>query len=273
MSKAPKVLIVDTDRGLSSLAPDDRIEDVFGYKPRRFIRSKSIQIFRDKMFENYVQVDEDALGPVENEYWKLKSGKELDYIVWDSLTSWQAMKREELKAESNTGKMTQNSWGDLADDLEELVTTFERSDVPFIATCHTKQVDDGSGTSTYGPSIQGRMKHELTRHFDIVAYSLASANEKGTREYKWQILADEYRAAGCRFDEISKWAAKNNGCIPPDFGLLTTKLQEAGYTKFNMLIIGPPKTGKTYSLRTLNDAKKLISQPTPSTKGDTNEDK
>lgn len=37
--KLTKVLIYDFDRGLKSLADDDRIEKVFGYKPRRFIRT------------------------------------------------------------------------------------------------------------------------------------------------------------------------------------------------------------------------------------------
>lgn len=250
----PKVLIIDTDRSLSSLASDERIEQVFGYKPRRFLNSKSVENFRDNMFERFVETTEDELGPIENEYWRLRTGRDVNYIVWDSLTSFQGIKRDELKSESSSGKLRIQDYGDLADSLEGLVTVFERSDIPFVAICHTKQTDDGSGISKYVPSLQGRMKEELFRHFDIVAYSLVQSDDAGNRSFVWQILADEYRDAKCRFEEVTKWAASKHGYIPQDFGLLTAKIKDAGYTKFNMLIIGPSGTGKTYSLRTLKNA-------------------
>lgn len=252
----PKVLILDTDRSLASLASDDRIEQVFGYRPRRFLNSNSLLNLIDKMFERCVETYEDELGTAEQEYFRLREGKELHYVVLDSLTAFQQIKRKELKDESTTGRLRIQDYGELADSMEDVLYGLLGSNVPFIATCHTKAVDDGYGGTKFVPSLQGRMRDELFKHFDIVAYTIVRTDDDGNRQYLWQIVADEARDAKCRFEEVTKWAMKQptKGLIHQDFALLTAKIKDSGFNKFNMVIIGPSGTGKTYSLRTLKNA-------------------
>ncbi len=245
----PKVVIYDFDRGLRSLGTDDRIEQVFGFKPRRFIKSESLWEFFDKTHKLEILQTEDELGICEQEYYI--TTKDFDFEVLDSLTAYSVQKKSELKADAP--RLSLPKYGELGEDIEDLVIKLTRSNSNFICIGHTKPTEDSDlGIVTYQPLLSGRMKDEISRHFDIVAYTLVETDrEKGTRSYYWQIVADERRSAKCRISEVSNYAMKNGGKIPQDFALLWNLLTDKRGIK--MLILGESGTGKTYSLRSLKD--------------------
>lgn len=251
----PKVLIYDFDRGLNSVAPDDRIEEVFGFRPRRFIKAKSIRDTFDKLHEMYIKETKDALGTVEEEWYRIREGVDIDFEILDSITAYQTQEKKDVKG--NAEKLFLNDYGVIGEHIEDLVIKLTRTEANVIVIGHTKaQEDSDLGVIKYIPSMTGRMKEELMRHFDIVAYTIMETNrESGQRKYMWQLLADERRSAKSRLDTVSEWALKNKGLVPQDFDLLWKCIKEGSYSNVKMLILGDSGTGKTYSIRTLQDVK------------------
>ena len=249
--RRPKVLIYDFDRGLASVGSDDKIEEVFGYRPRRFVRGKAIHETFDKLHKLMIEEYEDDLGMVEQEYYYLQEGVDLDFQVLDSISAYQAQDKMDIQGE---GKMMRDDWGQLGDDIERLVLKLTRTKGSSIVMGHTKLTEGVKGVTRQVPSLSGRMSSELQRHFDIVAYTHVIRNEEsGESEYFWQIQADETAAAKCRIQELVDTATK--GMIPQDFVPIYNILAKAGYGNWKMLILGDSGTGKTYSLRTLAKVK------------------
>lgn len=248
-----KVLIYDFDKGLSSIGSDERIKEVFGYLPRRFIRCQSaIDLFEKTHKPSVIRV-EDALGTTEQESYTIDPKLGIDFEVLDSITAWQAQKKREVKGKAS--KITLNQWGDIGEAVEDLVFRLTRTDTNIIVTGHTKtEKDDNAGILRFIPALSGRMKDEIARHFDIVAYTRAIKEEKkGTTSYFWQLTADESHAAKCRLETVSDYIMKSNGLIAQDYGLLWSLVKKGGYKAVKMLVLGEAGTGKTFSLRTLKN--------------------
>lgn len=246
-TRTPKVLIHDIDRGLVSLGSDDTITQIFGYRPRRYVRGKALIETFDKLHQLIIEEYSDDLGLVEQEYYDLKEGVELDYEVLDSISAYQAQDKMDIQGE---GKMQRDDWGQLGDDMEKLVLRLTRTKTNVIIMGHVKIEEGTKGTVRLTPGLSGRMKQELGRHFDVVAYNqLITSEETGEVNYMWQIMGDESAAAKCRIEALTKIAVK--GMIPQDFKLVHDTLTKAGHKNWKMLILGDIGTGKTYSLRTL----------------------
>lgn len=244
-------LIYDFDRGTKSLATDERIEQAFGYKPRRFIKTNSAFDLFYKLHKKGVKKSTDELGDVEEEYWIAKPG--IDFEILDSITAFSALKKKEIKGINV--KLTLPQYGELGESVEDFIYLLTRTSNNVIVLGHTKsEKDDELGVIRYIPALTGRMANEAGRHFDVIAYTHVKTDGKTkTREYLWQILADDRYKAKCRIEPISDYAAKNGGFMPQDFELLFKLANDAGYTDLKILILGDSGTGKTYSLRTLRN--------------------
>jgi hypothetical protein len=245
--RSPKVLIHDIDLGLASLGSDDTIEEIFGYRPRRYVRGKALLEMFDKLHQLVIEEFEDQLGLVEHEYYYLKEGVELDFEVLDSATAYQAQDKMDIQGE---GKMQRDDWGQLGDNMEKMFLKLTRTKTNVIVIAHTKTEEGIKGTVRQSPALSGRMKQEVGRHFDIVAYNRLITNEEtGEVQYMWQIVGDESAAAKCRIQPLADIAVK--GMIPQDFKLVHDTVTKAGHENWKMLVLGDTGTGKTYSLRTL----------------------
>lgn len=254
--KGPKTLIYDIDRGMKSLASDERIEEVFGYKPRRFIRTGTMDALFTKLHEPAVIETEDALGTVEEEVFKVREG--IEFEVLDSLTAFQAQTKKEVKGGAD--RITLPQWGEIGETLEALVLKLCRTNTNVIILGHVKSESDNDlGVVRFIPALSGRMQHEIGRYFDIVFFTrIELDSQTGQRQYLWQVLADERRSAKCRIEEVSKWAEEKHegipyGCMPQDFTLLFALAKD--YPAIKILILGESGTGKTRSLRTLTGIK------------------
>lgn len=250
-----KVLIIDTDNGLSTLGSDERIEQVFGYRPRRFISSGSVLEMFDKLFEHVVIEHEDPLGKCEEEVYRLRDEHDLDVLVLDSVTAYQAARKREVKGDSDL--VTLQMHGVIGEAVEELITKFTRTNVAVIVIGHTKG-DNENDLTRYKPALTGRMAVEINRHFDIVAHALAETDAAGGIRYLWQINADESRACKSRLQSVSDYLARTNGKMPQNFKALFDLVVAGGYTSPKILILGDSGNGKTYSLKSL---KKVESFP------------
>jgi len=252
-----KVLIFDTDKGLSCLGTDNRIEEVFGYKPRRFIKPESMSKTFDKLFDLYIIEKEDSLGTIEEEVRRLKDKHELDVWILDSFSAYSSMIKHHIRLEEGRNdKMNMDKWSGLGDNTEESLLKLMTTDTFGIVTCHIKPVEDKeTGVIRYSAGIQGRMKDEIMRHFDIVAYTYVEPDpETGVRSYKWVMEANHrFYSAKCRIPTVSAYLKKNNGMMDQDFDKLLSLIQDAGYHNTKILILGDPGTGKTFALRTLKE--------------------
>jgi len=119
--------------------------------------------------------------------------------------------------------------------------------------------DDSEGYLKYFPQLYGKMKQDILKYSDIVAYAVVETDANGNPSYKWQIVKDEKRDAKCRFHAVTKYALKHGGKIPQHYGSLVDLIRkgdgkEAGYDgPIHMLVVGPSGSGKTFSLRTLKN--------------------
>jgi hypothetical protein len=246
---APKVLFYDIDRGFKALYPDARIEEIFGFKPRRFIHSKTLRETFDKLHTLGVIKSHDILGDCEEEIYIAQQGIQIE--VLDSVSEFQRQKKNEVKDAS--GKVTLPGWGEIGEAVEDVITKMARTDNDVIIIGHTKTEEDSDkGILRHIPALSGRMADQIARHFDLVMYTRVQTHkESGSRRYMWQILADESRAAKCRIEPIALAAEKADakGMIPQDFTLLFNLAKD--YPAIKILILGEAGTGKTYSLRTL----------------------
>lgn len=249
-----KVLIIDTDNGLESLASDERIEGVYGYRPRRFISATSVIEMFDRLFEHVVIQHEDQLGKCEEEVYRLKADFELDAIVLDSLSAYQSAKKREVRGSSDL--VTLQMHGMIGEGVEDLITRLTRTNIAVIVTGHTKG-DSENEMTVYKPALTGRMAVEINRHFDIVMHSLTTTSHNGNTKHVWQINADATRACKSRLQSVSEALSKTGGRMPQDYEQLMSLINAGGYVAPKILVLGDSGTGKTYSLRTLKKVEKF----------------
>lgn len=248
--KYPKTLVYDVDRGLKSLAPDDRITQEFGFKPRRFISATSMFKFFDSIHKLKGFKEEDVLGTYEEEFYAVDESLGLEIEVLDSISAFQAASKKEIKGDAE--RVSLPMWGLIGEATEDLAMKLCRTNTDVIILGHTKsEADNDLGIIRYVPALSGRMKDEIGRHFDCVFYTVVETDNSGARSFKWQVLADERRDAKCRIEAVSKFAAKEDaGKMPQDFKKLF-ELAGSENQALKILILGNSGTGKTYSLRTL----------------------
>lgn len=244
-----KVLFYDFDRGLTSLGSPESIEKEFGFQPRTFITTnKAMELF-DKTHKHQTTSIKDELGEIEIEFYETHPA--IGFEVLDSISAYSIMKKKEVRGTAK--KVTLQQYGEIKEDLEDLILALTRTNTNTILIGHTKtEKDDELGYLKYIPSITGSMANEIGRLFDLVLYTYVDVDAKTKeRNYLWQVEADERRSAKCRVKSINELAAKTQGYIPQDFEKLFKAAEKEGIKSLKILILGDTGTGKTYSLRTL----------------------
>ena len=245
-----RVLIHDFDRSLQSLSSDDRIEQIFGFRPRRYIRTKTFNDVFLKTHKPVVVKHEDVLGVVEEEYYQ--TDPSIDVNVLDSISAYNVQLRKEIRGDAT--KMSLPMWGEAGDQGEDMILKFTRTNTSTIMLGHTKSEEDKElGRIRTVPAISGRLQNELGRYFGCVFFTKVTTDDKGRRSFLWQGIADERMDAKCRFKAAVKYLEAHEGCMPQDFQLLFRLINESGFSHTNILILGNIGTGKTFSLSTLKN--------------------
>jgi hypothetical protein len=251
-TRPARVLIHDFDRSLSSLASDERIEEVFGFRPRRYIRTTTMTDVFLKTHKPVVLKNNDNLGAVEEEYYS--TDPSIDVNVLDSVSAYAVQLRKEIMGENNVKKMSIQLWGEAGDSAENILLKLCRTNTTTIMIGHTKAEEDKeAGIIRRIPAVFGRLSDEIGRYFDCVFYTKALLDHEGKRSFLWQGIADQRCDAKCRYSEVVKYLELNGGYMPQDFKLLFSLMNQSGFPHGKILILGGIGTGKTYSLSTLKN--------------------
>lgn len=246
-----KVLFYDFDRGLTSLGSPESIEKEYGYLPRTFIKcSRAMELFK-KTHKLKTDTIKDELGEIEVEYYDTHPS--IGFEVLDSISAYSTMKKKEVRGDAK--KVTLPQYGEIKEDMEDLILAMTRTNTNSILIGHTKtEKDDELGYLRYIPSVTGSLANEMGRLFDLVLYTYVDVDGKTKeRQYLWQVQADERRSAKCRVKGINELAEKNQGYIPQDYETIFKLAEKEGIKSLKILVLGESGTGKTYSLRTLKN--------------------
>ena len=251
-TKTPKILYLDVDyriSGTASIGSDERIEQVFGFKP---LHIKNFQSF-DKFVKD--NIEEYKVSDFENAFRFKPPYDDVDIVVVDSLTGLQTQIKRDLQ---KTGNMTMDLWGKLGDKMERLLHTFCCMSVDVIFTIHSKDVEDGEFQRRIEiPGLQGSVKDNLARYLDVMIYTTVSTNKLSkVTNFQWQVIPDEHRNARA-LPGISDFASETNGIIDQDYKLLFNLIRKSVTGPVKIGIIGFPGTGKTHSCRTLKNVEIL----------------
>ena len=102
-------------------------------------------------------------------------------------------------------------------------------------------MDDGNKVVPY---IDGSSKEDISKWFDFVFYTKTIVD--GTnRSYRWITSRSE------KYDHAKDRTNLLESEMEQDFSKVIAAAQERGFDGAKILIIGPPGSGKTYSLQTL----------------------
>ncbi len=246
-----KVLFYDFDRGLSTLGSPETIEKEFGYRPRTFIETKRAMELFDRTHKLKKEEIKDSLGTIDIEYYDTHPS--IGFEVLDSISAYSIMKKKEVRGTAK--KVTLPQYGEIKEDLEDLILALTRTNTSSILIGHTKtEKDEDLGILRSIPSVTGSMANEMGRLFDLVLYTEVQKDAKtGKRSYLWQVEADEKKAAKCRIQSIAEYASKNDGYIEQDYEKLFKMAYDEGIMFLKILVLGETGTGKTYALKTLKD--------------------
>lgn len=245
-----RILFWDIDRSSMSIGPDDRIEQAFGFKPRRFVDPKVLSTTFEKFHRLTPIVRKDDLGEFQDEVYRTHPS--IDVEVYDSISEMVVKDRLQIRKEKNGAKISLPDRSDVTDRAEDLIMKQCATDTSFIAMAHIKsEKDEELGMIKYLPVLPGRLAQEVGRRFDCIFYARVITKGKAQNEFVWQGIMDERYNAKCRVPSVVELMQSNGGTMPQDYGLLFNKARESGFVHLKILILGDSGAGKTHSLRTL----------------------
>lgn len=120
-----------------------------------------------------------TIGQVREAYAFLRDGEHsYDTVFLDTLSELQKGMVSEIKQKRT---VTQADWGDIFDQIRNLVRVFRDLPVNVVFNCHSVEMQDGEGLRIR-PALQGKsLPHEIGGFFDIVGYSFIQSTEDGAR--------------------------------------------------------------------------------------------
>ena len=107
-------------------------------------------------------------------------------------------------------------------------------------------MDDGNKVVPY---IDGSSKEDISKWFDFVFYT-KTVVDGDNRQYRWITARTE------KYDHAKDRTGLLNTEIEQDYNLVLNAAKEKGFAGAKILVIGPPGSGKTYSLQTLVQGEK-----------------
>jgi hypothetical protein len=244
-----KVLILDVDvrnTGTSSIGSDERIEELYGYKPIHIKSMRGLNEFLKAAFEEYMPA-----GSYEK-VWKLKAPYDkADIVVMDTISGLQKIMKPEIQGAAPS--MTQAAWGQLGDKMSALLLRLATSDKSLIVMCHTKLDKDGASGQMFDmPKLQGSIKDDLADYFDFTMFSQVMIDKQGGKvKYLWQVIPNEMRRACRALRAYNEEAAKTGGLMEQDFAKLFELAKQNTSGAVRICVLGPAGSGKTYSLGTI----------------------
>ena len=137
-------------------------------------------------------------------------------------------------------------------ELDVLMSVVNSIPTSLICNVHGKLKEDNElSVLKVMPNIEGSTKEDLGKWFDFVLYTQVNKDTKGNRKYQWVTARDEkYCHAKDRSQELP-------AVMDQDYSVIFNIIDRKGWDGAKILVIGDPGSGKTMSLKTINNERSL----------------
>jgi len=244
-----KTLYFDLEHGYKTLGSKEHINSIFGYpvlSPSTWNQFQSIigGIYKQEEKTVETKIGEGTIVHTEHIVMP-KNGTIVNALIVDTFS--ELSKKYQRSLCDKNGTMKLQDWGKLKNKIDTALEFLTRVPGIVICTCHSKlQTMDDGGTKLL-PYIDGSSKEDISKWFDFVFYSRTITNPSGKREYVWVTERNEM------FDHAKDRTQLLPAQIPQNYQLVIEAATKKGFDGCKILIIGSPGSGKTYSLKTLNN--------------------
>tara|TARA_R100000664_G_scaffold19628_1_gene28747 strand:- start:1067 stop:1735 length:669 start_codon:yes stop_codon:yes gene_type:complete len=170
----------------------------------------------------------------------------IDAIVIDTMTEMVKQYQRDLAGDKKRLQLQQ--WGEMKTELDVLMSVVNSIPTSLICNVHGKLKEDNElNVLKVMPNIEGSTKEDLGKWFDFVLYTQVNKDDKGNRKYQWVTARDEkYCHAKDRSQELQP-------VMDQDYSVIFNIVKKKGWDGAKILVIGDPGSGKTMSLKTINN--------------------
>ena len=244
-----KYLMFDFEHGSQSMGSKDQVEKTLGFPlltPSTWNQFQDViaGLYKQETVSTDVKIgnlnvkqSEDKVIP--------RNGTIIDGIILDTFS--ELSKKYMRTLVDKSGKMKLQEWGRLKNKLDTCLEFITRLPGVVVCTCHSKTTTLDDGTTKMIPYIDGSTKEDMSKWFDFVFYTKTVVDPTTRkRSYLWVTKrTEQYDHAKDRTDLLPDE-------IEQDFQLVIDAAVEKNFDGVKILIVGPPGSGKTKSLLTLN---------------------
>ena len=243
-----KLLNFDLEHGSQTIGGAKDINNLFGFpelEPSTFGEFQDIikQLYAPKKVESKVKIGDLEIKQTTRKVVP-KSNTKIDGIIIDTVS--ELSKKYQRSLINQEGLMQMKDWGKLKNTIDKLMDMLTMLPGILICNCHSKiqHMDDGMKLVPY---IDGSSKEDISKWFDFVFYCKAKTNMKGETEYLWRTARTE------KYDNAKDRTQLLDAEIQQDYQLVFDAVNKKGWDGAKILCIGSPGSGKTYSLKTINE--------------------
>ena len=240
-----KTLMFDLEHGSQTLGSKEYIHKQFGFPVLQPGSWDQFQMTISKLYKQETVTEKIKIGTLEIEEYreivKPRNGTVVDALVLDTFS--ELSKKYMRQLSDKDGKMKLQGWGQLKNKLDGALDFISKIPGVIICNCHSKvqTMDDGNKVVPY---IDGSSKEDISKWFDFVFYTKTIISG-GSRSYKWITARDE------KYDHAKDRTSLLEPEMDQDYNKVIAAAKEKGFDGAKILVIGPPGSGKTYSLQTL----------------------
>jgi hypothetical protein len=240
-----KTLMFDLEHGSQTLGSKEHIHKQFGFPVLQPGTWDQFQATMGKLYKQETVIEKIKVGTLEIDEERTtvvpRNGTKVEALVLDTFS--ELSKKYMRQLSDKDGRMKLQGWGQLKNKLDGALDFLSKIPGVIVCNCHSKiqTMDDGNKVVPY---IDGSSKEDISKWFDFVFYTKTIVD--GTnRSYRWITSRSE------KYDHAKDRTNLLESEMEQDFSKVIAAAQERGFDGAKILIIGPPGSGKTYSLQTL----------------------
>jgi len=163
-------------------------------------------------------------------------------------TGTELVKKYQRELQGTKDKLTIQQWGQIKNQLDILMNVVNQLPCSIIVNTHVKPIkDDELGLQKMYPAIEGSTKEDIGKWFDFVLYTKVEKDKTGKRNYIWVTARDE------RYCHAKDRSQALQPEMLQDYSKVFGVVKEKGWGNAKVLCIGDPGSGKTLSLKTINN--------------------
>ena len=235
----------DLEHGSQTLGSKEHIHKQFGFPVLQPGTWDQFQDTMGKLYKQETVIEKIKVGTLEIDEKRTtvvpRNGTKVEALVLDTFS--ELSKKYMRQLSDKDGRMKLQGWGQLKNKLDGALDFLSKIPGVIVCNCHSKiqTMDDGNKVVPY---IDGSSKEDISKWFDFVFYTKTIV-DGNSRSYRWITARSE------KYDHAKDRTNLLESEIEQNFSKVIAAAQEKGFDGAKILIIGPPGSGKTYSLQTL----------------------